>query len=461
MDRRDFCKVAAVGSAAMTAGTSLASVRTAGAAHSRKRDFRTMKFGLFVHYVWGGKQSLTSRRDGQKAQDLQHFAAGFDVQAFSDDVARWGVEYVIFTAWHAGINPLFPSTTMQKWGLGSHYCKRDLIGEVIAALRKKGIEVLLYTHPRDGHDLRLEDQRKTGWNGTVGTNPDWSTFDYARWNQFTNELYGELVDRYGKDIIGVYLDEGSALGDSWRVVDYLRLRKTIKSRSEDILMIQNFYGTLYSCDIGDIEYHHWREFENADGKVWPASSKPVGTCFATTWWAEQPQGKNTVKFTAEDMFRYTLLQAGTNTDGGGVQWAAGPYADGGWESGVAETMDKLASYIAPISKSLTNVVASRAFPTREGMTLGSKAWGAPVLEWGVATDAPDGSATYLHVLTPPKGKTLRIGMPADGSRFAGATLLADGRQVELLYDVAGYELKMPDNFQFSEINTTICLKRSI
>ncbi len=83
------------------------------------------------------------------------------------------MEYVIFTAWHADINPLFPSQTMKKWGLAGHDCRRDLLGEIITALNAKGIKVMLYTHPRDGHDLRGDDQRKTGWNGSEGGDPDW------------------------------------------------------------------------------------------------------------------------------------------------------------------------------------------------------------------------------------------------------------------------------------------------
>jgi hypothetical protein len=208
-----------------------------------------------------------------------------------------------------------------------------------------------------------------------------------------------------------------------------------------------------------MEYHHWREFENRDGGFWPANRMPVGTCFATTWWAAKPAGANTVTFSSEDMFRYTVLQAGVNTDGGGVQWAAGPYAGGGWETGVDETMRKVAGYIKPIAASIKGVYASRAFPTRDGMTFHSTAWGAPKLEWGVATDAPDGSATYLHVLKAPKEKTLRIGVPASGERFSHATLLPGGAKVELLSDAAGYLVKLPPDIEWNSLDTVIRLQR--
>lgn len=55
----------------------------------------------------------------------------------------------------------------------------------------------------------------------------------------------------------------------------------------------------------------------------------------------------------------------------------------------------------------------------------------------MATDAADGSETYLHVLNPPTAKQLRIGMPALGVRFAKASLLATGQAVKLEFDKAG------------------------
>jgi hypothetical protein len=423
-------------------------------------DFQRLKYGCFVHYVWAGDHgTLTLDRNGRPPGSLDELANAFDVAGFAQDMAAWEVEYVVFTAWHANINPLFPSETMKRWGLSRHFCTRDLLEEVITALNARGIRVLLYTHPRDGHDLRGEDRFKTGWGrGGHRADPDWAEFDYQKWNDFNNELYGELVQRYGDRILGLFLDEGSSAGDSHRVVDYPRLRRTIKNRHPHLVMVQNYYGTVYSCDVGEKEYHHWQEFANRDGGVWPAYRMPVGTCFATTWWAARPVGTNTVVFSAEDMFRYTVLQAGVNTDGGGVQWATGPYAGGGWETGVDETMRKVASYIRPIASSLKGVHASQAFPTQRGAALNSSARGVRSVEWGVATDAPDGSVTYVHVLTPPKGKTLRIGMPANGARFQSARLLTTSQPVGLQLDAAGYVLTLPEDAAWNPLNTVIRLE---
>ena len=215
-------------------------------------DFLKAKYGFFVHYVWAGKGGgLTLDRNGNRPSSFDALADAFDVEGFAKDMAAWQVEYVIFTAWHANINPLFPSETMKKWDLPDHASKRDLIGEVIKALKAKGIAVWLYTHPRDGHDLHGEERVKTGWGKDgKGGDPDWNQFDYQKWNDFTNDLYAELVNRYGKDIQGVYLDEGSSAGDSHRVVDYPRLRKTIKGRQPHLLMMQNDYLHILNPPAG-------------------------------------------------------------------------------------------------------------------------------------------------------------------------------------------------------------------
>lgn len=418
-------------------------------------EFLKTKYGLFVHYVWGGeqKQSLTVGRDGKPVATFDAFAAAFDAPGFARDLEKWGVEYVILTAWHYNINPLFPSETMKKWGLEKHTCKRDVLRDVITACKAKGIKVMFYTHPRDGHDLSPEDQAKTGWGAPNGTDPDWAKFDRKKWNDFTNELYQELIARYGADIIGIFSDEGSGAGDSWRVVDYPRLRRTVKSLQPDLMMEQNFYGSTYSLDVGCKEYAYWGEFANRDGNAWPAWRMPVATIFAPSWYATKAAGENVVSFKAEDIFRYTILQAGANHEGGGVQWAAGNYAGGGWETGVEETMDRIASWVKPIAPSIKNVYSSCSWPTAPGTKL-------PDLKWGVATRATDDSVEYLHVLNPPADGSLSLTLPppADGVKFEKAVLLASKKPVAMKQDASGLRLQLPAGEAWDKLDTVIALK---
>ena len=127
-----------------------------------------MKYGLFVHYVWGADAyTVTINRDGTKPAGLQDLADRFDAAGFADDVDSMGVEYVIFTAWHANMNLLYPSPKMDQWFAGTGLDKtsnRDVIQDLIDALGPKGIKLFLYVHPNDGDDMTGAEQEVTGWN---------------------------------------------------------------------------------------------------------------------------------------------------------------------------------------------------------------------------------------------------------------------------------------------------------
>jgi hypothetical protein len=61
------------------------------------------------------------------------------------------------------------------------------------------------------------------------------------------------------------------------------------------------------------------------------------------------------------------------------------------------------------------------------------------------------------VLIPPKGKTLRIGMPANGAIFTKATHLISGKPVELSSDSAGYRITLPNDLSWDTPDTVIQL----
>ncbi|MEI7957310.1 MAG: InlB B-repeat-containing protein, partial [Verrucomicrobiota bacterium] len=330
-------------------------------------NFRKMKYGFFVHYVHGSAYTVTVDAAGIAPASLDELANRFDVQSFADDLATMQVEYVIFTAWHASMNCLWPSPAMDRW-LTGHTSRRDLLGEMVDAVRTKGIRVLFYTHPHDGYDLvGAAEQAATGWNPS----------DRRMWNAFINEVYGDLIDRYGGRIDGLYLDEGSSGANSYLRVDYPRLRQTIKSHNPDLIMIQNNYGNLYSCDIGDQEIFYGGSYDpSISSNAWPANANPMSMVTGSIFWASQPLGAWVARYDAAAMFRMTVLRAGVNSNtGGGVNWAAGPYPDGGWETGVLETMSQVAALIAPIRRAICNTWPSQSWVTPANATINSLANG--------------------------------------------------------------------------------------
>ncbi|MGW9209723.1 outer membrane protein assembly factor BamB family protein [Embleya sp. NPDC055664] len=408
-------------------------------------DILDHKYGLFVHYV----PARTVTPGGVVVHDSNALANAFDANGFADDLAATKVQYVVFTAWHAGMVALYPSRTMLDWDLPDHRVERDLIGDMITAVKAKGIRVYLYTHPRDGMEFTAADRQKTGW----GTQPHppgqrWNPgadFDRPRWNTFVDDVYRELMQRYGARIDALFMDEASPAGDSRTVLDYPRLRTTIKAVNPRAVLIQNDYGNLYGLDKGMKEYFGQNEFAQPDGDLWPGYAKPVTAALRateTSWWASETGGS--VKYPPRSMFRYRVLQAGTNTDGGGTAAVAGAVvyvgvADGTVYAFDAATGTKTWTYATGSTVTSSPTVADSVVyvGTTDGTvhvvdsTDGTKKWVYPTGSTAtspVVTDAKvyvgtiDGTVYALDVVTAAKRWTYPTGSASSSFAIAHGML---------------------------------------
>ncbi|MBL7969802.1 MAG: alpha-L-fucosidase [Prolixibacteraceae bacterium] len=408
-----------------------------------------MKYGLFVHYA----RYATVYSDGRSCRDLDELTANFDPTAFAADAEAMGVEYVIFTAWHAGMFLLYQSPKMDSWIQG-HSSKNDLIGPMIDALRAKGIKVLLYTHPYLGYHFTDTEKTLTGWGSGANSQgddaPNWATFNGTKWNNFINDIYGELVDKYGSRLDGLYMDEGDRKARMDKTVDFSRLRATIKSRNPNLILVQNYGWNAYCSDITSKEYAGNDEFSQSDGSLWPSREMHVAPIISNGWLADMPREAAVLRYSAEGLFRYTVLQAGTNAKGGGVSWGAGWYADGGWGKGIKEQLVAVGSFIGPIAKSIKNTYASTSWVTSNKSTISA-------ITWGVATQSTDGKYEFIHVLKPPTGKKLSLSKPADGKKFSAAKLLTNDHAVTLFQDSNGVSLTLAGDDNWDSLDTVIQL----
>ena len=415
--------------------------------------FLDQKYGVFVHYV-----PFTSVDKQGKTYDIQTTAERFDAAGFARDIASTGAEYIIFTAWHGGMYPLYPSKVMEQYRPGC-CSQRDVIGDLLDEMEKYGVDVWLYTHPYLGYHMSERDRISTGYgvgnSPTDPNKPNPETFQYDKWNDYVNALYKELVERYAGRIQGLFLDEGLSTGDMDEFIDYPRLRRTIKEADPSVLMLQNFYGTNYSCDIGLKEYGPgWGEFRIADERYWPCYEKPVGAIFGENWMAKVTPDLPVLRYTPEMLFRYTVLEAACNTDGGGTCWAAGPYVGGGWEQGVLSTLQQVGQWYAQRREALAGTRPSTSYPVVSGTTIRQLSCGI------VATQSTDGKKEYIHVLTPPTGRTLYLPLPADGKVFKSAHLLSDGTAVSLTYATNGVTITLPEDATWDELDTVLVLSVS-
>jgi len=387
-------------------------------------NFSDMRLGLFVHYTYVGRPyewGCTTWSDGSPVASLDELADKLDVQNLVRTAASMRTQYLQFTTWHANMNVLFPSAVMAR-RLPGHCSRRDVVGDLIKALRPTGIKLILYIHPSDGHDFSRQDQDRMGWND--GPN-------FSRWNDFVNELLAEVVDRYGADVAGYWVDGGLP-----PQVERARLRQTILSRDPQAWLIQNSGRDPACVDFGAHETF---------AEPFAASEWQMNAVISSEWWAKQ----GFLRTSPEMALKYTVLQAGVPGNAGGVAWSAGPHPGGRWETGVQEFAERLGDYVRRIEIALFNTRPSAAYPTSNGTPLRK----ARI----VGTESRDGRTTYLHVLWPPRGKDLVLPAPADGRTFTKAARLGGG-EIQLSQDAREVRLHLGDGQTWDLVDTVVVLK---
>jgi autotransporter-associated beta strand protein len=382
---------------------------------SRREIWQNLKYGIFSHYVWNGygMNALQPNEDGTRAQTIDEMAEIFDVENYVNQLLEAEAQYVVFTAWHSGTCPLFPSAAMEKWAPDRPSCpKHDLLGRVLDACRAKGIRTFFYCHP---------------YQPVANPHNDW-----------INDLFAELVDRYSSRLDGIWIDENFQDCTQDKLVDYRRLMKTIKERNPDLVLTHNNGGyQSYGVDEGVQEV----QWEYHEGRM------------ASTY-----QIFNQTAKSPEDMLITTVIQAAANTMGGGIQWSIdahgpGKNSRGGLDPSARPILDGFVKLFKPIAESVKNTRPSNSYPP----PFSGAVVKLSTLSWGVATQSANGLKEFLHVLKAPAGNSLTLPPPADGKVFTKARLLAGGHAVSLSQSKRGITLTLPTGVSWQKPNTVIVM----
>ncbi len=420
--------------------------------------FKSVKYGIFLHHAWGGSAyALTKNSDLSVPKSIDEVADAYDIKRLVKDLQAFNCEYISFTAWHAEMNPIFPSAAMDKWRGKGHAARRDVIGELIKELKPTGIKLFLYIHPSDGHDMTKADQELLGWNESTNVPPanGWAPGKYVKWNNFQNEVFDEMCAKYGKDVYGYWVDGG------WQRVDKARLQATVWKHNPKAEFVSGMDNAGWCnqfnrmCPPDPKNGIPAATPSNAD--TWPCFEANVNLLQGGCWWTTGGWAKSS----PERMLRYTALQAGCNTHGGGTGWAADTYTDGTWEPMVREYFLILGQLIKPIEESIKNTRPSTSFITRQGSRIATLPQGI------VATRSADEQYEYIHVLRPPTGTEernrqsyvtrLQLPPPADFKKFTKAVLLRSGHEASLKQDEKGVCIDVPWQEAWDPIDTVIKL----
>jgi hypothetical protein len=393
--------------------------------------FRQMRHGIFITQTYG----LTGWPDGRENATLDEFTNAFDVKTFASQMEEMGMEYVVFTAWHKAIYCLGPNQALEKW-LPGHTAKRDLIGEIADALHAKGIKLVIYAHPNDGHDLTPDEQAKIGFSNRAEDKG-------VTLNKFTNEFFAELAARYSKkpNVIGFWWD-------SWwsndAPVDMVRLRKTVLEEFPGAITLSNKFDPAF-IDFLSIEGGGPPPFEQM------TAFKDNLTFFTLgDWWSAGPGSSwyGGRAISPEEMYRFLMLNVGTGAPGG-MTWAMSPLADGNtWpgDNAPLEAMKALAKLIEPVRPTICNMLPSHNWVLPSGTR-----W--PTAPAFVASRSPSNKLEFIHVIKPPAQRFIDLPKPTES--FSAARMFLCKKPVAMTMEDDHLRLTLPDGETWSDLDTVI------
>jgi len=406
---------------------------------TRNNWYEKSRYGLFVHYVPG----LSIYPAGGSTSDINVVANKFDAKQLAEDAHAFGMEYVILTAFHAKMRPIYPSAVTEKCRPGNS-STRDCIRDLINELKPKGIKLMLYVHSTDGFEFPAAELANTGWGDT--------TNHYLKWNNYVSELMAEAGARYGTDLDGFWLDMTMS-ADYKNMIDKPRIRQALLTGNPNRVLVGNGSNLADGMDYSSREY-----YPSGAVSTWKGGSNQIAVLAGSKadrykWWACTKQGTPGNRLTPEELYRFTVLQSAVNYDGG-MAWAASPYLGGGWEDGVKQMFAGCGNYMKEVEGSIKGTLPSTSFPTLSSKSL------ATITNGIVATKSPDDQLEYIHVLSPPVGKTLKLAVPADGKFFSDAVYLNTSDPIQISQNDQGVTLQLSAMQQWDTVNSVICLVAS-
>jgi hypothetical protein len=221
--------------------------RRAAALRSDTTWMRQGGYGVQFHWT-----SLSQPRHGPR---LPYAAAveAFDVAAFADMVAQTGAGHVILTTSHAEHYFPAPIAAIDRV-LPGRTTRRDLVADLIGALQRCGVRLILYYHP--GHDDWADPR---GWWRATG-------FDPSRPQAFLDHwcaIVREVGERYGPGLAGWFFDDGCVYYPL--NPDFERMAQAAKAGHPDRVICYNPWVWPRFTDFQDYFCGEgWRWLEAAD-----------------------------------------------------------------------------------------------------------------------------------------------------------------------------------------------------
>ncbi len=354
------------------------------------------RFGLFIH--WGpvslkGTEISWSRANTNPlcpnkgevpAAEYDNLYKGFNPTLF--DAGEWaavakaaGTRYVVLTAKHCDGFCLWPTATID-YHIGNSPFKRDVCGELAAAVRKAGLRIGWYYSPMDWWDPDCRTERNA---------------DYVKRMQ---GQIRELVTRFGRLDLMWFDWDGMTI--PWDQAETYSIVRTAQPN----IIINNRLECAFGGNTADKYTGPDADYLTPEQEIGAYNDKqPWETCMTLgTQWSWKPDDK--IK-SADEVIRILARCAGGD---GNLLLNVGPMPDGRIEPRQIEVLKKVGSWLGECGES---IYGTRGGPFKPG-------------EWGASTRK--GRTIYVHAFEW-RGDTLRL--PSVSAKILSGRVLGGGPAV--------------------------------
>ena len=395
--------------------------------------FDDAKVGIFLHWGVFSVPSFSSEwfwhhwRESKSPDVVKfiqdNYPPGFTYQEFAPlfraelfDADKWaqvfadsGAKYVVLTSKHHEGYTLWPSNTAFSWNSVEVGPKRDLVGLVGDAVRKRGLTFGVYHSLFEWFNpLWLKDHAN-----------NFTTDDFVKFKTLP-ELY-DLVNRYKPEII--WSDgEWDAPESYWKSLDFLAWLYN-DSPVKDTVVVNDRWGKGTGCKHGD--------YFNCADRYRP------GKLQAKKWEDAMTLDKNSWGYSRRSTFKdyYTIRElilemAQTVAYGGNILINVGPTADGRIEPIYEERLLQLGSWLKVNGEA---VYKTSPWKIAQNDSLTKDVY---------YTSSKDGKIVYAILMDWPEGDLLRLGSIKTDKLPSGVTVTLVKNNQGLSYETSDKEFQV-------------------
>jgi len=368
------------------------------------RWFYEARFGMFVHfgiYALLGRGEWVMYHENIPRDEYEKLAPRFNPSRF--DAEAWvrlaeesGARYITVTAKHHDGFCLFDSV-LTDWKITNTPFRRDLIGELVHACRRRGMRIIFYYSQPDWHHPSFV--QRPGAFKDLPHPPPTDRPDWPRYLEYYVGQVRELCTNYGK-IDGIWFDGSHKTEEDWHGREVYEMIKRLQPGA--IVNDRARFGDMFTPERSLPDDLVGFLFEACE------STSP------TSWGYQGDTALFSVPHLVESLVKMAAA-------GGNCLLNVGPAPDGTIPDGQAERMHGVGRWLARYGESIYRTDAG------------------PKLADDNLRVTRRGETAYVHLLRWPATDRIRIPGIAR-TDVAGARLLPDGPALAVAETADGVDL---------------------